>query len=102
MDGVGVGGVRGGKYPLTQQVGFARRRWPDVDGLVRQSYVQRAAIRIRVDRHRGHAHAPRRADDAAGNFTAVGDQNLVKHTLFPHSHPEHAKGRFLNRRIQRR
>jgi len=47
---------------------------------VRESYVQGAAIRVRIHRHAADAHPLRRPHDAAGDLAAVGDQD------FPENH----------------
>jgi hypothetical protein len=46
--------------------------------------VLRVGVGFRVHGHRGDAQAARGADDAAGNFAAVGDQDLVEEHVFGH------------------
>jgi hypothetical protein len=46
-------------------------------GLVGQSHVARFAVGIRIDGNRLDAHLAGGLDDAAGDFAAVGDQDLV-------------------------
>ena len=41
--------------------------------------MQRCAVGLGIDRDRRDPHAPQRADDAAGDRAAVGDQDLVEH-----------------------
>ena len=43
------------------------------------SDVQRMSVGVRVDGDRADAHAPQRANDAAGDVAAIGDENLTKH-----------------------
>ena len=45
--------------------------------------VKRAGIGIGIDRDRADAEPPGRADDAAGDFTAIGNEDLRKHALWP-------------------
>ena len=47
-------------------------------GLVGEPDVQGVAVRIRVDRHGGDAFIAGGADDAHGDFAAVGDQHLAQ------------------------
>jgi hypothetical protein len=58
-----------------------------MNGFVRHIDMQRVAIGIRIDRYRLDAHLARRLDDATGDFTAVCDQDFLKHqpspVLFP-------------------
>jgi hypothetical protein len=46
-------------------------------------HVQRVAVGVGIHRHRAQAHAPRSARDAAGDFTAVGDQQGIKQGELP-------------------
>ena len=47
--------------------------------------VQRVGIGVGIDRDRRDAHLARGLDDAAGDFAAIGDQDLTEHA--PHSTP---------------
>ena len=47
--------------------------------LVGEPRVQRAAIGLGVDGDRAQAEPPRGADDAAGDFAAVGNQDALEH-----------------------
>ena len=77
-------GLLGQSYdPAARQVAFARRGRPDLMRLVGEPRVQRAAIRLRIDRDRAHAEPPRRANDPAGDLAAVGDQNGFEHARSP-------------------
>jgi hypothetical protein len=53
-----------------------------VYGLIGHLHVQRVAIRIRIHSNRRDAHLARGLDHAAGDFTAVGYQDLVKQIVF--------------------
>ncbi len=67
------------EYPVHHQIAFGCRRRPDVHRLVGHPDVQRSSIGVRIDRHRRNAHVAGRANDAARDFAAVGDENLLKH-----------------------
>lgn len=49
-----------------------------MDRFIGQAHVARVAICIRIHRHGGDAQAAAGGDDAAGDFTAIGDQHLVE------------------------
>jgi hypothetical protein len=54
--------------------------------------MQRLFVRIRKHRNGFDTHFTRSLDDAAGDFTAVGDKDLVKHERsFFHSLAEYSK-----------
>ena len=50
----------------------------DAHRLIGQAHMRRVGIGIAEDRHRGVAQVLGAADDAAGNFAAVGDQDSRK------------------------
>ena len=83
MDGLGAGGAGRLDDLVDHQVGLLRGRGADVHGLVRQLPVQAAAVGVGVDRHRADAESVAGADDADGDFAAVGDEYLVEHGV-PH------------------
>jgi len=41
--------------------------------------MKRVFIRIRIDGNGLYTHFPRGLDDTAGDFPAIGDQNLLEH-----------------------
>ena len=52
--------------------------------------MRRARIGVRIDRDRLDAHLAGGLDHAAGDFAAVGDQDLLEHTVpvfLPERHP---------------
>ena len=65
------------------KVALAGRRGADMHGLVSQLHKGAARIGIRIDRHRGNTHAARSADDPAGNFAAIGDEDFCEHYTEP-------------------
>ena len=71
--------VAAGLHDLARyQIRLGRRGGTDGDRLVRHSDMQRAAVCLGIDRHRGDAHAPRGLDDAAGDFAAICDQYFAE------------------------
>src|SRR5205085_288604 len=65
------------------EVGLARGRRSDVHRLVGELDMARVLVGIGVDGHRLDAHLPGGLDDAAGDFAAVGNEDLVEHVLVP-------------------
>src|SRR5204863_8261448 len=51
--------------------------------LVSLAHMQRLGIGLGIDRDCRDPHPPRRADDAAGDLAAVGDQDLLEHRRKP-------------------
>ena len=45
--------------------------------------MHRMAVGLRIDRDAGDAHAVERADDAAGDGAAIGDEDLAEHVRGP-------------------
>ena len=81
MHRFGAGGAAGVDDQLGLEIGFSRRRRPQPHALVSHHHVRRASVGIRIDRHRGDPHLPRRLDDAAGNFAPVRNQDLLEHLV---------------------
>src|SRR6516225_4951927 len=79
MDRLGAGGARGLDERGDVEVALASRCRPDAHRLVGLAHVARGGIRIGVDRHGADVHAPRGAEDAAGDLAAVGDQEALDH-----------------------
>ena len=59
----------------------ARRRGTDAHRLVGQPHMARAGIGLGIHGDGADAHAPRGLDDAAGDFTAIGNQDFCEHGL---------------------
>ncbi|MNV30070.1 hypothetical protein D3C71_1213240 [compost metagenome] len=79
MDRLRAGAACGLQDGIPAQVALACRRRADRDGLVGQAHVARVAVGVGVHRHGGDAQALAGSDDTAGNFAAVGDQDLGEH-----------------------
>jgi len=79
MDRLRTGGASRLQNRIHRKIALRWRRRPYQHCFVRALHVQRVPVRLRVDRHRGHAHAPQRANDADGNRAPIGDQDLTQH-----------------------
>jgi len=79
MDRLGTRLLRGGEHLLRVEIALARRRGPHPHGLVALLDVERALVRVGVHGHGADAQRARRARHAAGDLTAVGDEQLVEH-----------------------
>jgi len=79
MDRLRTRGLGGGNDLLTDQIGFARRRRPDMHRLVRLTHMQRLGIGIRIDCDGANAHRARSADDPTGDLAAIGDEEGGDH-----------------------
>jgi hypothetical protein len=74
MDRLRSGGLSRRQDPIDDQIAFARRCRTNQHRLVGLAYMGRTGIGLRIDSDGSDAHAPRRADDPTGNFTAIGDK----------------------------
>ena len=81
MDCFGTGLLAGSNDVVNLQVRVFRCRWPNADGFVRTQYMQGILVCFRVYGDGSDAHAAGGFDDAAGDFTAIGDQNFLEHFL---------------------
>jgi hypothetical protein len=66
-----------------REIRFARSGRPDANGFVGETNMARAGVRIGIDRDRVDAEAASGAEDATGDFAAVGDQDVGKQTRLP-------------------
>ncbi len=79
VDGLGAGGARGGEDFVGVEVGLRDGGGAEVDGFVGLGDVEAVAIGLGIDGDGGDAHATESADDAAGDGSAVGDEDLGEH-----------------------
>ena len=79
MDRLGAAAPRHVEDLVDVEVRLARRRWTDVVGVVGLAHVQRLAVHVGEDGDRLDAHLAAGANDADGDFAAVGDQNSFEH-----------------------
>ena len=70
------------------QVAFARCGGADAPGFIGEGHMQRVGIGIGINRDGGNAHATGGADDAAGDFAAIGDQQFAKHGHYIRNKPK--------------
>ena len=74
MHGLGPGLPRRLDHTRDIQIAVAGARRPQQHGLVGHGDMHRAAIGFGINRDGAQAHRLRGADDAAGDFAAIGDQ----------------------------
>ncbi len=77
VDGIGAGFLRCRDDVVDHQVGLVDLRRADADCFIGHMDMAGAGIGLGVHRHGAVAEFLGGTHDAAGNFTAVGDQNLV-------------------------
>ena len=70
---------RGGDDGLGEQVTLFHRRRTQPHGLIGEGDMGRPGVGIRVDGDGGNAEALAGSENAAGDFAAVGDQDLLQH-----------------------
>ena len=78
MDGVCAGGAGDGQDALAVQVGLGGGGGADAVGLVREADVGEGGVDVGVDGDGADAEVAGGTDDAEGDLTAVGDEELRK------------------------
>ena len=84
MDGVGAAVFRDLQNLVDVEVRLSRGGSTDGEGLVRHQNVQRGAIHIRIDRHRGNSQLAAGTDDPHRDLPPISDKNLLEHDLEKH------------------
>ena len=84
VDRAGTGRLGGGHDRVDVEVAVVRGRRSDAHGDVGEPDVPRAGIRVAVDGDRADAHRSKRADDAAGDLAAIGDQDALEGSCLGH------------------
>ena len=79
MHGLGAGLLASLHDLLDQQVGLGGGGRADVHLLVGHFHMEGARVGVGIDRHGPDTHAAGGLDDAAGDFAAIGDENLLEH-----------------------
>ncbi len=79
VDRLRAGAPRGVEDALGDEVGFARRGRAEQHRLVGQPDVARVGVGLGIDGDGADAHAPGGLDDPAGDFSAVGNEDLGEH-----------------------
>ena len=78
MDGVGSGALRGIENHFDIQIRLLHRWRPDAYRFVSHLHMSGVAVGGTEYRHRAITQIAGRADDAAGNFPPIGNENLVE------------------------
>src|SRR3546814_15800 len=81
MHRLGAGLLAGRDDLLDDQVALGGSRRADMHGLVGHAHVQGTIVGIGIDRHRPDAKLAAGLDDAAGDFAAIGNQDLLEQLL---------------------
>jgi hypothetical protein len=76
MDGVDIGNFGGADDAVDAQVAFAAGGLADADGFVGHLDVHGIGVHLRIDRDRADVQLLAGADDADGDFAAIGNQNF--------------------------
>ena len=79
VNGLGPGGLGRGDDALPLQVALARGAATDVHRFVAGGHVLGTGVGVGIHGHGAHTEAAGRGGNAAGDFAAVGDQDLFKH-----------------------
>src|SRR6202023_578340 len=79
MDGLRPARAGGFDEALDAEVAVARRGGPDVQRLIRFTHMARAGVGVREHRDGAQPQPACGAEDAAGDFAAIGDQETLDH-----------------------
>ena len=79
MDGLRAGVAAGLHDFVDQQIGLRRGRRAQMHRLVGHLDMERVLVGVGIDGDRLDAHLAGRLDDAAGDFTAIGNQDFLEH-----------------------
>ena len=79
MHGFGAGLLAGINDFLDHKIGFGGSRRADEHSLIRHRDMHRILIGFGIDGNRLDSHSARGFDNAAGDFTPIGNQNFGKH-----------------------
>src|SRR5579864_1834136 len=90
MDGINICDLGRTNDSRDIQVALRRARWANADGFVGKSNRKGIAIGLTVDRNCADAEFLTGADNAKRNFSAIGNEDFIKHSLELH------RGRMLN------
>ena len=83
MDRLSAGLAAGCDDLIDDQIGLGRRRGADGDGFVGHLDMQRIRVGLGIDSHGLDPEPSRGLHHPAGDFAAVGDQDLVEHAAPP-------------------
>ena len=74
-----AGRRQGVEQPVDAQIAVSGGRFADPHAFIRRARMKRASVRIGINRDRRDAHPPGGPNDPAGDFPAVGDEDLLEH-----------------------
>ena len=77
VNGVGAREAGGLQDAGDGEVAFGGGGGADLDGVIREPGVQGASVSFAEDRHRANAHAAQSAENAAGDLSAIGDEDAA-------------------------
>ena len=80
MDGLRATGFRDRDYLVAVEIALTSIRRPDEVGLVRVTDVARKPIDLGIDRDRSDIKVAEATHNAKRNFTAIGHEDLRKHS----------------------
>ena len=79
MHGIATGATRYVHELVDREIAFARRRRADGVGFIGEADVKRFAVGITEDGDGADTQLTAGAQDAHGNFTAIGNQDFLEH-----------------------
>ena len=85
MNGFGACCLAGGNHRLHVEIAFGGGRRAKPHRLIGHQRRHGKAVGVGINGDRGDAHFLQRANDAHGDFAAIGDQNLPEHGAQPSS-----------------
>ncbi len=81
VDGIDIRDLGRADDAVNAQVTLVAGGLADTDRFIRKLHVHRVGIHVRIDRHRADVQLLASADDADGNFSAIGYQDFFKHGI---------------------
>ncbi len=81
MDGVGATAFRDLQNLVDVEVRLSRGCSTDGERFIRHQNMQRGAIHIRIDRHRGNSQLAAGTDDPHRDLPPISDKNLLEHDV---------------------
>ena len=79
MDGIHVRDLGGADDPIGAEIGVRALVAADADGFVGELHVERLHVGLGIDGEGLDAHLAASADNAEGDFAAVGDEDFLDH-----------------------
>jgi hypothetical protein len=79
MHGFRPGRLAGSDDLVDDEIGFRRRRRPDMHRIIRHLDMQRVLVGVGIDRDGRDTHAAGRLDHAAGDLAPIGDEDFLEH-----------------------